>query len=122
MIPLTSKTYVLDTDIRKFKTAAKGAQKNINSLTIDEYRKAIFDNVKVTGTNNGFRMHDGWISTYEQDKTILSSEYSKSVIIDNVYTRSYMPWKIDSYIKIIPKTTKANQSKFMKTKIWIFNN
>ena len=84
MIALTSKTYILDTDLNKYKTAAKGAQKNINSLTIEEYKKALYDNVKVTDTNKDFRMHDGRMSTYEQDKTILSSEYSKKVIIDNV--------------------------------------
>ena len=40
-------------------------------------------------------MHDGRMSTYEQDKTILTSEYSKRVIIDIIYTRPYMPWEID---------------------------
>ena len=38
MIALTSKTYILDTDLGKYKTAAKGAQKNINSLTIEDYK------------------------------------------------------------------------------------
>ena len=38
MIALTSKTYILDTDLGKYKTAAKGAQKNINSLSIEEYK------------------------------------------------------------------------------------
>ena len=47
-------------------------------------------------------MHDGKMSTYEQDKTILTSQYSKKVIIDNIYTRPYIPWEIDSEIQIIP--------------------
>ena len=59
-------------------------------------------------------MHDGRMSTYEQDKTILYSEYSKRVIIDNIYTRPYMPWEINSEIKIIFRTTKSNQFKFIK--------
>ena len=66
-------------------------------------------------------MHDGRMSTYQQNKTILTSEYSKRVIIDNIYTKPYMPWKIDSEIKIIPRKTEANQSKFMKTRIWKFD-
>ena len=36
-------------------------------------------------------MHDGRMSTYQQNKTILTSEYSKRVIIDNIYTKPYMP-------------------------------
>ena len=49
IIALTSKTYILDTDLGKYKTAANGAQKNINSLTREEYKKALFENVKITG-------------------------------------------------------------------------
>ena len=66
-------------------------------------------------------MHDGRMSTYEQDKTILTSEYSKRVIIDNIYTRLYMLREIDSEIKIIFRKTESNQSKFMKTRIWKFD-
>ena len=50
MIALTSKTYILDTDLGKYKTAAKGAQNNINSLTIEEYKKELFDNTIISGT------------------------------------------------------------------------
>ena len=64
MIALTSKTYILDTDLGKYKTAAKGAQKNINLLTIEEYTKALFDNTIISGTNKGFRMHNCRMSTY----------------------------------------------------------
>ena len=121
MIALTSKTYILDTDLGKYKTAAKGAQNNINSLTIEEYKTALFDNTKITGTNKGFRMHDNRMSTYEQDKTILTSEYSKRVIIDNIYKIPVMHSEIDSEIKIIPRKSESNQSKFMKTRIWKFD-
>ena len=79
MIALTSKTYILDTDLGKYKTAAKGAQKSINLLTIEKYKKALFNNVKVTHTNKSFDMRDTRMLTYEQDKTILSSEYSKKL-------------------------------------------
>ena len=105
MIALTSKIYILVTASGQCKTAAKGAQKDINSLTIKEYKQALFDNTTITYTNKGFRMHDRRMSTYEQDKTILTSEYSKRVIIDNIYIRPYMSWEIDSEIKIIPKKT-----------------
>ena len=98
MIALTSKTYILDKDLGKYKTAAKEAQENINSLTIEKYQKALFDNKKITGTNKGFRMQDGRMSTYKQNKTILTSEYSKRVIIDNIYTRAYMPLEINSEV------------------------
>ena len=49
LIALTSKTYILDTDLGKYKTAAKGAQININSLTIEEYKNALFDNTIISG-------------------------------------------------------------------------
>ena len=51
----------------------------------------------------------------------MTSEYSTRVIIDNFYTRPYMPWEIDSEIKIIPRKAESNQSKFMKTRIWKFD-
>ena len=57
------------------------------------------------------------MSTYELDKTILTSEYSKRVIINNIYTRPYMPWEKDSVVKFIPRKTESNKSKFMKTRI-----
>ena len=57
------------------------------------------------------------MSTYKQDKTLLTNEYSKRIIIDNIYTRPYMPWEIDSEVKIISRKTESNQSKFMKTRI-----
>ena len=75
-------------------------------MTIEEYKNALFDNTIISGTNKGFRMHDGKMSTYEQDRTILTSQYSKRVIIDNIYTRPYMPWEIDSVINIIPRKTE----------------
>ena len=121
MIALTQKTYILDTNLGKYKTAAKGAQKHINSLIIKEYKNALFDNSIISGTNKGFRMHDGQMSTYEQNKTILTSQYSKRVIIDNIYTRPFMPSEIDSEIKITSRKTKSNQSKFKPTNIWIFD-
>ena len=52
---------------------------------------------------------------------MLTSQYSKRVIIDNIYTRPYMPSEIDSDIKIIPRKTESNQSKFIKTRIWKFD-
>ena len=39
--------------------SSKKAQENINSLTIQEYNKAIFDNTTISGKNKGFRMHYG---------------------------------------------------------------
>ena len=45
-------------------------------MTVEEYTKALFDNTKITGTNKGFKMHDGKMSTCEQNTTILINEYS----------------------------------------------
>ena len=42
-------------------------------MTIEECKKALFDKTIRSGTNKGFRMPDGKMSTYEQDKTILTS-------------------------------------------------
>ena len=60
-------------------------------------------------------MHDGRMLTYEQNITILTSEYWIRVIIDNIYTRHLMPLEIDSEIKIIPK-------KNLIKSILIYNN
>ena len=68
MIALTSKIYILDTDLGKYKTAAKRAQNNINSLTIEKYTKALYEYTIISGTNKGIRMHDGQMSTYDQNK------------------------------------------------------
>lgn len=57
---------------------------------------------------------------YELDKIILTTKYSKRVIIDKIYSRPYMPWKIDSEVKIILNKSNADITKFMKTKIWKF--
>ena len=62
-------------------------------------------------------MHDSKMSTNKQNKTILTSQYSKKVIIDHIYTRLYIPSEIDSEIKIIFRKRESNQSKFIKTRI-----
>ena len=63
-------------------------------------------------------MNDGMMSTYEQEKINLSNKYSKIVIIDNIYTRPYMPSEINSEVHFIDKKEESNQSRQTKTKIW----
>ena len=67
-------------------------------------------------------MKYGQMTTYEQEKIILSNQYSKRVIIDTMYTRPYMPWEIDTEIKIPAKKQNANQTSGIKNKIGLFRH
>ena len=51
-------------------------------------------------------------------KLYLTNKYSKRVIIDNIYTRPYMPYEIDSEVHFIDKKEESNQTRQTKTKIW----
>ena len=127
MIALTSKSYILSSE--GVKSAAKGVQKNINELSLEKHREALYNDVKITGANKEFRMNNDQMTTYEQEKIILSNQYSKRVIINvtenglnrPIYTRPYMPWEIDTEVKVPANKQKANQTREIKNKIGLWN-
>ena len=90
MIALCSKCYYADhitnnQEVKK-KLSTKGMSKNQNE--INWYRfKAALNGSKDMATNRGFRMRDGNMVTYEQEKLGLSAYYDKRwVLPDGIHT------------------------------------
>ena len=72
MIALCSKCYYIDDRGDKKKLSAKGMSKKQNDITWQRF-KAALEGSKDMATNRGFRMRDGNIVTYEQEKLGLSA-------------------------------------------------
>ena len=87
MIALSSKCYFGEEhDCKKNKLSTKGVSKIQNDLTWQRFKKALEGN-KDIATNRGFRMRDGQIVTYEQQKLGLSAYYDKRwVLEDGIHT------------------------------------
>jgi len=88
MIALCSKCYFADDgeggEEKKFST--KGTSKTQNELTWERFKEAL-EGSKDMATNRGFRMRDGQIVTYEQQKLGLSAYYDKRrVLPDGIHT------------------------------------
>jgi hypothetical protein len=88
MIALCSKCYFADEgdggEIKKFST--KGMSKTQNELSWQRFEEAL-EGTKDMATNRGFRMRDGQMVTYEQEKLGLSAYYDKRwVCEDGVHT------------------------------------
>ena len=90
MIALCSKCYYADhltdkNEIKK-KLSTKGMSKNQNEINWHRFKAALEGN-KDMATNRGFRMRDGKIVTYEQEKLGLSAYYDKRwVLPDGIHT------------------------------------
>ena len=86
MIALCSKCYYIDDRGDKKKLSAKGMSKKQNDITWQRF-KAALEGSKDMATNRGFRMRDGNIVTYEQEKLGLSAYYDKRwVLPDGIHT------------------------------------
>ena len=86
MIALCSKCYYIDDRGDKKKLSAKGMSKKQNGITWQRF-KAALEGSKDMATNRGFRMQDGKIVTYEQEKLGLSAYYDKRwVLPDGIHT------------------------------------
>ena len=86
MIALCSKCYYIDDRGDKKKLSAKGMSKKQNGITWQRF-KAALEGSKDMATNRGFRMRDGKIVTYEQEKLGLSAYYDKRwVLPDGIHT------------------------------------
>ena len=87
MIALCSKCYFVDEPKgEKNKFSTKGMSKKQNEITWQRFRSAL-DGSKDIATNIGFRMNNGRIVTYEQQKLGLSAYYDKRwVLEDGIHT------------------------------------
>ena len=86
MIALCSKCYFIDDRGEKKKFSTKGMSKKQNDITWQRFKAALEGN-KDMATNRGFRMRDGNIVTYEQQKLGLSAYYDKRwVLPDGIHT------------------------------------
>ena len=87
MIALCSKCYFVDeSEGEKKKFSTKGVSKKQNEITWQRFKKAL-EGSKEIATNRGFRMRDGQMITYEQQKLGLSAYYDKRwVLEDGIHT------------------------------------
>ena len=87
MIALCSKCYFGEEyDCKKNKLSTKGVSKKQNEITAQRFEKAL-EGSKDIATNRGFRMRNGHIVTYEQQKLGLSAYYDKRwVTEDGIHT------------------------------------
>ena len=86
MIALCLKCYFIDDQGGKKKFSTKGMAKRQNEINWQRFKTAL-NGKKDMATNRGFRMRDGEIVTYEQNKLGLSAYYDKSwVLPDGIHT------------------------------------
>ena len=91
MIALCSKCYYTEhltdkNEVKKKKLSSKGMSKRQNEINWHRF-KAALDGNKDMATNRGFRMRDGNMVTYEQEKLGLSAYYDKRwVLPDGIHT------------------------------------
>ena len=86
MIALCSKCYYIDDRGKKKKFSTKGMSKKQNNINWQRFKTAL-EGSKDMATNRGFRMRDGNIVTYEQEKLGLSAYYDKRwVLPDGIHT------------------------------------
>ena len=86
MLALCSKCYYAEDSEGKKKFSTKGVSKKQNEITWQRFKKAL-EGSKDIATNRGFRMRDGQIVTYEQQKLGLSAYYDKRwVLEDGIHT------------------------------------
>ena len=86
MIALCSKCYFIDDRGEKKKFSTKGMSKKQNNINWQRFKTAL-QGSKDMATNRGFRMRDGNIVTYEQEKLGLSAYYDKRwVLPDGIHT------------------------------------
>ena len=87
MIALCSKCYYVDEgEGEKKKFSTKGMSKKQNEITWQRFEEAL-EGSRDMATNRGFRMRDGQMVTYEQQKVGLSAYYDKRwVLPDGIHT------------------------------------
>ena len=84
-IALCSKCYFVDGD-KKSKHSSKGMSARHNSLTWGRYKAALEGNID-RAENRGFRLQQGQMTTYKQEKLGLSAYYDKRYVLpDGIHT------------------------------------
>ena len=101
----------------KVKWQLKDVNDLLNKLNLDLYKRSLYNNEEIKGTNRGFRLKDNAIETYEQSKIILTNKYNKRVVIDTIYTRPYMPNEISGKNDKPGYSNIVKQNKTLKHKI-----
>ena len=88
MIALSSKCYFIEEpEDEKKKFSTKEMSKKQNEITWQRF-KAALEGSKDMATNRGFRMLDGRMVNYEQQKLGLSAYYDKQLVLpDGIHTR-----------------------------------
>ena len=104
MIALCSKCYYADDrGETKKKLSSKGMSKRQNEINWHRFRSAL-DGNKDMATNRGFRMRDGNMVTYEQEKLGLSAYYDKRwVLPDGIHTEP-IEYHISPHSELNPST------------------
>ena len=82
---LCSKLYFVEGDTKN-KFSCKGIQKSQNDINKDRFHNVLFNGVKDTCTNKGFRVIDNSMITYIQQKKGLSYVYDKRRVLEDGVT------------------------------------
>ena len=86
MIALCSKCYYVDTEGGKSKFSTKGMNQRQNAIRWERFKAALQGHQDMA-TNKGFRMREGRMVTYVQQKLGLSAFYDKRwVLPDGIHT------------------------------------
>ena len=84
IIALCSKMYCCsDFDEKALKFSCKGIQKDNNNITYKKFEDVLFNKIKDTATNQGFRVVNSIMHTYTQEKKGLSYIYNKRILLDD---------------------------------------
>ena len=86
MLALSSKCYFVESEEKKDKFSTKGMSKLQNEINLEKFEKALAGE-KDYAKNIGFKIHEGEIYTYIQEKLGLSAYYDKRwVLEDGIHT------------------------------------
>ena len=85
MIALSAKTYFASGEDNGVKVACKGIQKDRNKhvLSKEAYLKVLTTGKLETAQNRGFRMKNGKMTTYQQQKVAISYSFWKRKVCDD---------------------------------------
>lgn len=79
MIALNSKTYIGWGD-NDGKLSTKGVSKATNQFDAEHFTTVLEDQSNVDGVNHGFRMRNGHLMQYEQQRAALTFFYPKRIV------------------------------------------
>lgn len=87
MIALNSKTYIgWNDEAGGLKKSTKGINKQTNDLTMEQFRSVLETRQTVAGTNYGFRLRQGHLFQYQQERAGLTYFYPKRIVQEDGMT------------------------------------